>query len=367
MQGEQVREQALLSQVLAGFGLLLLLPLLVAAVFITASFGWSWELLAAVAGLLAVVVLGLRPPAAAPPPGRWRWLERLRGVGKKALVVALTGWLALIAWSRLGCGGPMPGAKAAPDRIRVLTWNILRGQEHGPPWEQNNWPRRKRALAGVLHNTQPDLLLVQEARAGQLAFLDETLPAHRRIGMDRDGNGAGEHCAIYFRPDRFEYLDDGTFWLEEPTDQPPGPGSGVKRICTWVRLRDGASGRTLRVYNTHQYLTARAQQSAAVTILDHIQAGDPSDAVLLGGDFNATPAAASRRLFDRAGLRETAVLARQDTQGTYQLCGLRLRCLDGILAGPGWCVHHHAVVNVKPGGVFPSDHFGVLADLTPER
>jgi endonuclease/exonuclease/phosphatase family metal-dependent hydrolase len=38
--------------------------------------------------------------------------------------------------------------------------------------------------------------------------------------------------------------------------------------------------------------------------------------------------------------------------------------LDGILVGPGWGVSRHAVVDVKPDGVFPSDHFGVLADLT---
>ena len=38
----------------------------------------------------------------------------------------------------------------------------------------------------------------------------------------------------------------------------------MKRICTWVHLHDQVSGRTLRIYNAHQYLTKRAQLPACV-------------------------------------------------------------------------------------------------------
>jgi endonuclease/exonuclease/phosphatase family metal-dependent hydrolase len=367
--GRELQEPTLLTLGLTAAGLLLLLAVVAGAAFATASFGWGWGLFAVVAGLLAALILGRRLQRGQPDGAvtvRQRWLGRLRGAGRKTFVVALASWLGLIAWSQLSPGGPMPGPKAEPGSVRVVTWNILRGQEHGAPWERNNWPARKKALAEALHETQPDVLLVQEALPDQLAFLDATLPRHRRIGVGRDdGKAGGEHCAIYFADGRFRQLDSGTFWLEEPTDLPRGPGLNVKRICTWVRLRDQVSGRTLRIYNTHQYLTAGAQLPAARIILDHIQAGDPSDAILLAGDFNANPAAPSRRLFAEAGLRETAALAVRDAERTYHLSGWRLRCLDGILVSPGWRLHQYAVVNVKPGGVFPSDHFGVLADLTP--
>jgi endonuclease/exonuclease/phosphatase family metal-dependent hydrolase len=103
-------------------------------------------------------------------------------------------------------------------------------------------------------------------------------------------------------------------------------------------------------------------------VLDRIKAGVPGDAVVLVGDFNAGPDAPSRRVFAEVGLRETAALAgKQAAPPTYQFYGLRLGSLDGILVGPGWGVSRHAVVDVKPGGVFPSDHFGVLADLTLPR
>ena len=73
---------------------------------------------------------------------------------------------------------------------------------------------------------------------------------------------------------------------------------GPKWICTWVRLRDRQSGRFLRVYNTHQYLTERARLRAGELTAARIALGNPADAVLVTGDFNAPPKTADRLLFD---------------------------------------------------------------------
>ena len=110
-------------------------------------------------------------------------------------------------------------------------------------------------LRAALDEAKPDILCVQEATPEQVAFLEEALPAHGRVGVGRDGPSGGEHCAIYFNRQRFAAIGGNTFWLEEPIDQ-PGASSALdaKRICTWVRLRDQANGRTVRVYNAHLYL-----------------------------------------------------------------------------------------------------------------
>jgi endonuclease/exonuclease/phosphatase family metal-dependent hydrolase len=189
------------------------------------------------------------------------------------------------------------------------------------------------------------------------------------VGVGRDdGQSAGEHCAIYFDRDRFERLDDDTFWLEEPGDRPAGwrvAGSvRPKRICTWVRLHDHRTGRTFRVFNTHLYLTEGGRQRAARLIMNRIVEGDPREPVLLAGDFNATETARSR-LFTEATLKSTSSLAQQPTDATYQFYGIPLKNLDEILAGPGWQVRRHQVLKLKPGNRYPSDHFGVLADLSP--
>jgi len=269
-------------------------------------------------------------------------------------------------WLAVCPSGPSPPPKADPSLIRVVTWNIHCGQEEGPPWKQFDWPARKHALRSAVDAVRPDILCVQEATPDQVAFLEQALPCHHRVGVGRDdGQSGGEHCAIYFSKERFEVLDHGTFWLEEPIDQPRvGSALDVKRICTWVRLRDRVSGRTLRVYNTHLYLTEAPRRTAAKLILAQIAAGDPADAVVVTADFNAGPAAPSRRLFAQAGLADSATLAgKLPGQPTFQLYGIGVSCLDGVLVDRRWRVQRHDILAVKPGSTFPSDHFGIVVDL----
>jgi endonuclease/exonuclease/phosphatase family metal-dependent hydrolase len=372
--GQEVREPTLLALALTALGSFLLLAACAVAAYFVASFGFGWFAFVAVAVLLAalLVIPRFRRHMDAPPPtGRTRWLRRLLGAARVLLAVMLAAWLGLIAWSELTPGGSMP-PRPEPGAVRVITWNILHGSDDGPPWQQQNWPGRKHALATVLGETQPDILGVQEARPEQVAFLEKTLPGHKRFGVGgEDGRDKGEHCAIFCRLDRFEALASATFWLQEPIGQPAAAGHRAKRTCTWVRLRERTSGLTLRVYNAHlpgrtaAAVRRQSRLSASRIVLDQIKAGDPADLIVLVGDFNAGPDAPSRLLFTEVGLRETAALAgQQGAPSTYQFYGLRMGSLDGILVGSGWRVSRHAVVDVKPDGVFPSDHFGVLADLT---
>jgi endonuclease/exonuclease/phosphatase family metal-dependent hydrolase len=375
MPGQEIREPTLLALALTALGLLLLLVACYLAAFLVASFGLGWFAFVAVAVLLAAL-LALprlrRSVAPRPPTGRAHWLRRLLGAGRLLLAVMLVAWLGLIAWSELTPGGPMP-PRPEPGAVRVMTWNILHGSDSGPPWQRQSWPTRKHALTTALREIQPDILGVQEARPEQIDFLSKMLPEHQRVGGDHDaGRHTGGQCAIYFRRDGFEVVEQGTFWLEEPADQPAGAGRRAKRNCVWVRLREPSGGRILCVYNTHlpgrsaAVVRGQSRLSASQIVLDRIKAGDPSDGVVLMGDFNAGPDAPSRRLFADAGLRETAALAgKRAAPPTYQFYGMRMGSLDGILVGPGLGVSKHAVVDVKPDGVFPSDHFGVLVDLTP--
>jgi endonuclease/exonuclease/phosphatase family metal-dependent hydrolase len=364
---QELREPTLLALALTvtGFGVILG-ALVLAMAFLPAMgyLGWTFAAVALLTcTLLAWALRGrLRPP---PDTGRHRTLRRIVGLGRCLTIGLLTCWLVLFAWLFLCRGGPESPPKADSDLIRVVTWNIHCGQDTGPPWKQFDWPTRKHALRAALDQAQPDILCVQEATPDQVAFLEESLLGHHRVGIGRDGEAGGEHCAIYFRKERFEKLAGTTFWLEEPTDQPrAGSALDVKRICTWTRLRDRVRNRMLRVYNSHLYLTEAPRWTAAAIILDHIAAGDPTDAVLLTADFNAGPTVPSRRRFIEAGLTDSALLAGKSiNQRTFQLYGIGLWGIDGILVDSHWRVVQHLVLTVKPHNVFPSDHFALLADL----
>jgi endonuclease/exonuclease/phosphatase family metal-dependent hydrolase len=342
--GRELREPTLLALGLTAAGLLALLGACVAAVLALPALGGGWWAIAAVAALLCWLAWRRSPqPRALRRLHRRACLLRLLGLGRRLNALVLACWLALLVWAQTSRGGPAPPPKG-DDRIRVVTWNIHCGQDSGPPWQRFDWPARKHALRLALEQARPDVLCVQEARPGQVAFLEQALPGHRRVGVGRPD---GEHCAIFFA-ERFEPIDGGTFSV------------GGQRICTWVRLRD-RSGGVFRVYNTHLHLTEGPRRSAARVILAHVAAGDPADAVVLTADFNAPPSAPSRQLFAAAGLADSATRV---GAATFQLYGLPLRCLDGILVGPGWRVDNHLILDVKPNNKFPSDHFGVLADLT---
>ncbi len=262
------------------------------------------------------------------------------------------------------------GGKADSTLVRIVSWNIHCGQDEGLPWQRFGWPARKQALRLALDQARPDILCVQEARPGQVAFLEQVLSGHERVGVGRDdGREAGEHCAIFFDRQRFERLADGTFWLAPPLDVPrPGGPFAVKRICTWARLRDRDSGRVVRLFNSHFPLTEGARRRAARILLAQVAAGEPTDVVVVTADFNAPPWAVSRRVFAAAGLDESAVLAGERRgRRTFHLFGIPFRNLDGILVGAGGQVARHLVLDLKPGNRFPSDHFGVLADVSLAR
>jgi endonuclease/exonuclease/phosphatase family metal-dependent hydrolase len=367
--GREIREPTLLALSLAVVGVTGLLALCVvamAALPALGHIGWTFTGVAACLLCLAVGIGRKLETGPVSPTGRQRWFRRLCGGARWLFVAVLAVWLGLIGWSALCPGGPAPPPKADPAFIRVVTWNVHCGQDEGPPWKQFDWPRRKWGLRQALNQARPDLLCVQEATPEQVAFLEEALPGHRRVGLGRDGECGGEHCAIYFNRERFALLACGTFWLEGPANRPrPGSGLDANRICTWARLRDRASGRTLRVYNTHLPLTEAPRRRAARRIVTHLQGGDPADAVLLTADFNASPSAPSRRLFTESGLADSAGRAAAPVgRPTFHLgYGICLSCLDGILVDRHWRVHRHRVLDVKPRNTFPSDHFGVLADL----
>jgi endonuclease/exonuclease/phosphatase family metal-dependent hydrolase len=341
------------------------------AVFVFQPYGDRlWLLVIVAAGLFGVVAV-LRPGsriATALPLRLERILGRSLWLGKSVFAGALGCWLGLIAWSAISSGGPLPAANANPAAIRVATWNILHGTERGMPWTRFGWPIRKKALQTALEATKPDIFCVQESLEEQLEFLAGVLPGHERVAVGRDdGRRAGESCAIFFDRKRFEQLGGGTFWLEAPIEEPMIHRFwGPKRICTWVRLRDRETGHSLRVYNTHQYMTEPARVEAVRIILAKIDIEDPTDAVLVAGDFNAPPETQDRRLFEAVGFISTAQRAGASTAApTYQFYGIRLRRLDDILVNRGWRVVNHHVIDAKPDNIFPSDHFGVMADLIP--
>lgn len=257
-----------------------------------------------------------------------------------------------------------PGAApAGPQGLRVLTWNIQYGRNRGA--DPNGWPKRKAALAELLKETKPQVLCVQEALAEQLDFLKEKLLGYDLFAQGRDdGKSAGEHCAIFYDRERFERTQAETFWLSDTPETPSRTwGDAYNRICTWVELTNRASGRRIRVCNTHFPLEAAHRTKAARLVAQRLEALAPLPTLLMG-DFNEPAGPSSWPDLTRAGLFDVFGTAKEK-QGvaTFRWKGLSIARLDWVLASPEWRAASLRAIDRAVEGVYPSDHYGVLATL----
>ena len=101
-----------------------------------------------------------------------------------------------------------------------------------------------------------------------------------------------EQSCIFYRSDKFDLLDSGTFWL---SDTPDVVGSAFEtslypRICTYVHLKDKATGLEYIHMNTHlDHLggsDGRSLRLKQETVMLQKLATLPDVPVVITGDFN---------------------------------------------------------------------------------
>ncbi|GAB7009836.1 endonuclease/exonuclease/phosphatase family protein [Halorubrum trueperi] len=231
-------------------------------------------------------------------------------------------------------------------RIRVLSYNVRyanRGDHH------DAWHDRRDAVGRLVRFHRPDVVAFQEPLPEQRRDLRDRLPAYEFVGRGRAADGDGEGCPIGARTDRWQIVDDGTFWLSETPAEPSiGWDAAHPRIATWARVRaasDAEGGSELLVVNAHfDHVSARARRASARLIRDRLPAlaasrpdpersgtdattddGDARRPVAFVGDLNCTPGSDPHRILlgdDPAGEGNGAGLT-DDTDGRDDALHLR--------------------------------------------
>lgn len=281
-------------------------------------------------------------------------------------------WLCL---ALLGLVDAPVGAAENPSpsqELCVMTFN-LRYASSTPP---NAWAQRRPVMKACLDQYQPDLIGTQEGLYQQLKDLAADLPAYAWIGTGRDGGSRGEFMAIFYRKDRVDPLEYDHFWLSDTPDVIGSStwGNTNRRMATWVRFRDLASGREFYFWNTHlDHALQPAREKGAALIRQRIDALKARLPVLLVGDFNAQAGAnkAYDILVSDGGLQDTwsrATERRNDGISSFHSFGgpkpggIRI---DWILGRGFDRVSASEIVTFSQNGQHPSDHFPVVAWLAP--
>lgn len=261
-------------------------------------------------------------------------------------------------------------AALAQTDFRVMSFNVRYGTAKDG---DNVWDRRKGLVLRTIKRFDPDLLATQEMLPFQREWLTRRLPGHFTLGRGRQKGGAGEQCTLFFRMSRFAVLGSGTFWLSPTPDEEASRGwdAALPRIATWARLKDQATGKTLRFVSTHfDHRGPKARANSAALLRERLGALTKEEPLILAGDFNAREGSRPYQalLAGDSPFTDTFRVATPEggVHGTFN--GFRGqhdgRRIDWILSSPQWKVRGGAIDRYGEGGRWPSDHYPVTAVLS---
>lgn len=269
----------------------------------------------------------------------------------------------------------MTMSRAEP--ITVCTFNLrFATADDGP----NAWARRGDILLDCLTRIGPDILATQEAMPEQLAAIEARFPAWAMVGEGRFAGiesqrptepAPGEHCAIYFRRDRFRLLGTDTRWLSETPERPGsiGPGADLPRIVTRARLQPRDCATPIEVFNTHFHWAETFTHWAMERLAAWLGDTPEQVSVLLTGDFNVDVDGPEHARLAGLGLSGGRTLRdvfdeRPGRQGTrHDFTGTAAVCIDWVLASSDLWIEQAWTDTWSRNGRYPSDHFPVVARI----
>jgi len=255
--------------------------------------------------------------------------------------------------------------------ITVMSFNI---RYDNPSDGINSWDNRKELVIQTFHNNLPDIIGMQEVLEGQLAFLDQNLPGYNSLGVGRDdGKTGGEYVPVFYKTDRFNLIDQGTFWLS-PTPNVIGSvgwDAALTRICTWVRFSDTITGLEFYFLNTHfDHVGKTARTESAKLILDFIQKEIKGLPVILTGDFNFSPEEVPFGILTNKDTGMHNICSPVDSSGMHYkgtfngfVNDKSSRRIDMVFCKGMWEARSYEVLKIKEGEMFISDHWPVIASL----
>ncbi len=155
-------------------------------------------------------------------------------------------------------------------------------------------------LMEVIDKYDPDSVGFNEATANWMNWLRGNMAerGYAYVGVGRDTAtdatsskaNSNEYAPVFYKADKYELIDSGTFWLSKTPGSPKtkGWGSSYNRICTYAVLKNKTTGETYAHFSTHLCF-GEAQENSVFVIESYIRAvldkhGDIG--VVLTGDFN---------------------------------------------------------------------------------
>ena len=255
---------------------------------------------------------------------------------------------------------------------------------------RNAWPNRAALNVATIERHAPALIGLQECQRGNLAAYRENLPRYEHLKGPRYGNvPPHDFNAILFDPARLELAESGGFWLSETPRTPSRSWeTRVTRSANWALFRLAETGLPLLHLNTHlDHKSPPARREGSALIVREVDGllrrFGPDVPAVVTGDFNCRPGTPTYHNFADGGFVDTYLVAgNSDAEGANtfhafagagfwdQNPGRGPRRIDWVLlkdpAGRLRLLSHEILRGHDDGsGLYPSDHYPVLAELAP--
>ena len=259
----------------------------------------------------------------------------------------------------------------AQTNFKAMTFNIRYDNTMD---SLNPWRVRKEWVKELIQKHKANVLGLQEVLKHQMDYIENQLPEYAWVGVGRDdGNTKGEYVPILYKKEQFQLLDYNHFWLSR-TPQKAGSKSwrALRRMVTWVQLKDKTNGETFFVFNTHfDHYSKKARRKSANLLLESMSAIAGKSFCVVLGDFNALPHT-KPYLTLASVLKDTHDLSESPQRGsifTFHGFGSeemdKYRTIDYVFISDErkMRVLQHSIIIDNWEGKYPSDHFPVMATM----
>lgn len=261
---------------------------------------------------------------------------------------------------------PVAEAKRVQD-VTVMTYNVyISGTGEKSP--ENRTPH----VVENIRRYMPDSFGLQEANSTWIERIAAEMPEYAYVGVGRDLGGGGEASPVFYKKDKFELLDSGTFWLSKSPERPSrGWDAMFNRICTYAVLRDVDTGFVYAHFNAHfDHIGVIARLESVAVVADKITKICNTFPVVFTGDLNDYEGDDMYNRILETGLKDTKYLAETVNGGNvtfhgYSELAKKEAPIDFIFVNNmASDVKSYTVDTTEYNGIFASDHHPVISQMT---
>lgn len=308
----------------------------------------------------------------------WAFVKTFTLAFVKTFTLVLVVMLTMIGCQTIRNSGNQPLPPAAPDTLRVATYNvhyIILRQQTGA-WSVGDWDRRKEPMDLAFKTIDADVIGLQEmesfARGDNstnltLDWLLDNNPGYAAAAVG-DPDVFPSTQPILYRSDRLAMLDQGWFFFSDTPDVIYSRtfNGSFPAFASWAQFQDQKTGADFRVVNIHTDFASRPNRIQSVELVaDRIKPWiDADETLFVIGDLNARR---GDRVYDI--LAETGLDFVPVQGSTYHFNrGINLfGAIDHIgTIGDATRVGAPIVLREKFDGEWPTDHYPVIADYVLE-